>query len=140
MDYSIPSRGSSNTPSWLHATETRISSSSVSHCGPSAALPFLPICMYICTVGVGFNSVLKVIQDCFGFALLHSMIGFKDLCHPLNPSSLCRRRTQPPVMSWRLILSATQAKPIMTDAIYQNQSRLGHARFPGFGTSYMHLV
>ena len=37
---SIPSRGSSNTPSQLHAKETRISSDSVGQFGPSAALPF----------------------------------------------------------------------------------------------------
>ena len=36
---SIPSRGSSYTPSWLHATETGISSGSVGQFGPSAALP-----------------------------------------------------------------------------------------------------
>ena len=36
---SIPSRGSSNTPSQLHATETGISSGSVDQFGPSAALP-----------------------------------------------------------------------------------------------------
>ena len=35
---SIPSRGNSNTPSQLHATETGISSSSVGLFGPSAAL------------------------------------------------------------------------------------------------------
>ena len=37
---SIPSRASGNTPSWLHAKETEISSSSVDQFGPSAALPF----------------------------------------------------------------------------------------------------
>ena len=38
---SIPSRGSSNTPSRLHAKETSISSSScVGQFGPSTALPF----------------------------------------------------------------------------------------------------
>ena len=38
---SIPSRGSSNTPSRLHATETGISSGSVGQFGPSAALLLL---------------------------------------------------------------------------------------------------
>ena len=38
---SIPSRGSSNTSSWLHATETGISSGSVGQFGPSAAVPYL---------------------------------------------------------------------------------------------------
>ena len=36
---SNPSRGSSNTPSWPHATETGISSCSVYQFGPSVALP-----------------------------------------------------------------------------------------------------
>ena len=35
---SIPSRGSSNTSSWLHAKETGISFGSVGQFGPSAAL------------------------------------------------------------------------------------------------------
>ena len=35
----IPSRGSSNTPSRLHAMETKISSGSVGQFGQSAALP-----------------------------------------------------------------------------------------------------
>ena len=36
---SIPFRGSSNTPSWLHATETGISFGSVGQFNPSATLP-----------------------------------------------------------------------------------------------------
>ena len=39
----IPFRGSSNTPSWLHTTETGISASSRSQFGLSAALTFLPL-------------------------------------------------------------------------------------------------
>ena len=38
----IPSRGSSNTPSWLHATESGISSGNVSQFAPTTALP-LPL-------------------------------------------------------------------------------------------------
>ena len=43
---SIQSKGSSNTPSRLHATETEISSGSVGQFGLSMALPLMPLLDY----------------------------------------------------------------------------------------------
>ena len=50
-----------------------------------------------------FNWALKVIWDCIGFALLHSVIGLENLHHPLNQSDAKLK----PIAIWSLTFSRT---------------------------------
>ena len=50
-----------------------------------------------------FNWVSKVIRDCIGFALLHSVIGLENLRHPLNQTDAKVK----PIATWSLAFSRT---------------------------------
>ena len=121
---SIPSRGSGNTPSRLHATETGISSGSVGQFGPSVAL-HRTLRASLLGVEVGEklfpNLTTKLLQ-----ALTH--------CHMLN-SNFVPRLPSPVRLCLSTSLSSRSGRPGATWSILTPQRSWSASRTTDAGTT-----